>query len=440
MTVSLERIGALTSKPYAFTARPWELKKYDTIDVFDSLGSNLIIDVRNSQIMRITPKINDSLNEEWISDKARFAYDLLSKWRFNTPLRKLNGKYVNISWKEALTFLKENIECSNTLVKLKLGNIVDLKTMLLTKKLILENNNVIYVNKVNSSVNLSLDLINKKKSFIILNLNLRLTNPILNLKLRRKSMKTNTDFVYIGPMINNTIYSKHLGLSLVTLNKLIKGKSSYSKNFSKEKTMILTSEYFDQGFHNGFDLKVITKYHSKMAEHLLSLKKVKPKGSYMASINYYIGQFFDQKRDGFTILQSSYVAKNLLKDFDLVLPTTTWLEAEQHFVNCFSKLQVTSKLLSSPSNCKDNEAILNYLLNEKSMDMTLELGCSTAEGLIIDKEAKTPFPSWRQPKKPLSQLTYNYHESDAFLLNSKNMEKSSRDFFKGKNDFLTISN
>ena len=84
-------IGALTSKPYAFKTRSWELKNIDTIDLFESVCSNIKVDVRGSEIMRILPVLNEKLNEEWISDKSRFAYDGLQRKRFINPMIKQNG-------------------------------------------------------------------------------------------------------------------------------------------------------------------------------------------------------------------------------------------------------------------------------------------------------------------------------------------------------------
>ena len=86
--IDLCPVGALTSKPYSYIARPWELKKIDSIDVMDAVGSNIRIDTKADKIMRILPRINESINEEWISDKTRFAYDGLSSQRIDKPFIK----------------------------------------------------------------------------------------------------------------------------------------------------------------------------------------------------------------------------------------------------------------------------------------------------------------------------------------------------------------
>jgi NADH dehydrogenase (ubiquinone) Fe-S protein 1 len=90
--VDLCPVGALTSKPYAFTARSWELKSTDSIDVSDALGASIKVDSRGTEVMRILPRMNDAVNEEWISDKARYQYDGLKRQRLNVPLVKVRRR------------------------------------------------------------------------------------------------------------------------------------------------------------------------------------------------------------------------------------------------------------------------------------------------------------------------------------------------------------
>lgn len=87
--IDLCPVGALTSKPYAFTARNWELRQTESIDISDALGANIRIDTRGSEVMRIVPRLNEDVNEEWISDKARFQYDGLKRQRLHLPLLKV---------------------------------------------------------------------------------------------------------------------------------------------------------------------------------------------------------------------------------------------------------------------------------------------------------------------------------------------------------------
>lgn len=101
--IDLCPVGALTSKPYAFTARPWELTKTETIDVMDALGSNIRVDTKGREVMRILPRNHDGVNEEWISDKTRFVWDGLRRQRLDRPYVRVDGKLKPATWPEALS-------------------------------------------------------------------------------------------------------------------------------------------------------------------------------------------------------------------------------------------------------------------------------------------------------------------------------------------------
>jgi NADH dehydrogenase (ubiquinone) Fe-S protein 1 len=110
--IDLCPVGALTSKPYAFQARPWELKNTESVDVLDAVGSNIRVDSRGLQVMRIQPRTNDDVNEEWISDKARFAYDGLRQQRLTTPLVRQGDRFVSVGWEEALATIADGLKSS----------------------------------------------------------------------------------------------------------------------------------------------------------------------------------------------------------------------------------------------------------------------------------------------------------------------------------------
>jgi NADH-quinone oxidoreductase subunit G len=108
--IDLCPVGALTSKPYAFEARPWELRKTETVDVMDALGSNIRVDARGREVLRVLPRLNDDLNEEWISDKTRYACDGLGRQRLDRPYVRRDGKLVPASWGEAFETIKARLE------------------------------------------------------------------------------------------------------------------------------------------------------------------------------------------------------------------------------------------------------------------------------------------------------------------------------------------
>jgi NADH-quinone oxidoreductase subunit G len=105
--VDLCPVGALTARPYAFAARPWELKKVETIDVMDAVGSNIRADVRGNAVMRVLPRLNEEVNEEWISDKTRHACDGLRVQRLDQPYVRENGTLKPASWDKAFSVIRE---------------------------------------------------------------------------------------------------------------------------------------------------------------------------------------------------------------------------------------------------------------------------------------------------------------------------------------------
>lgn len=108
--IDLCPVGALTSKPYAFQARPWELKKTDGVDVMDAVGANIVIGSRGPVVLRVTPRINDDVNEEWLADKGRFAHDGLTERRLDTPWVRRDGRLVKASWAEAFAAVKAGLD------------------------------------------------------------------------------------------------------------------------------------------------------------------------------------------------------------------------------------------------------------------------------------------------------------------------------------------
>src|SRR6202000_2122997 len=111
--VDLCPVGALTSKPYAFNARPWELKKTESIDVMDAQGCNIRVDTRGPQVMRVLPRLNEEVNEEWISDKARHACDGLSRQRLDRPYVRVGGKLKPARWNEAFAAIAAKVKESS---------------------------------------------------------------------------------------------------------------------------------------------------------------------------------------------------------------------------------------------------------------------------------------------------------------------------------------
>ncbi len=134
--IDLCPVGALTAKPLAFTARPWELRKTESIDVLDAVGSNIRVDARGPAVLRILPRLHEEVNEEWISDKTRFAFDGLIKRRLDRPYIRRNGRLVEASWQEAFAAIAEKLRnAAGNRIAAIAGDLADVEAMLALKEL-----------------------------------------------------------------------------------------------------------------------------------------------------------------------------------------------------------------------------------------------------------------------------------------------------------------
>ena len=134
--IDLCPVGALNSKPYEYRARTWELRKTESVDVLDAVGCNIRVDARGSEVMRILPRLNEDVNEEWISDKARFSYDGLKRRRLDVPMVKTDGKLQPTGWNEAFAAIGARLDgIDGRKVAFIVGDLVDCETMVLVREL-----------------------------------------------------------------------------------------------------------------------------------------------------------------------------------------------------------------------------------------------------------------------------------------------------------------
>jgi len=188
-------MGALTSKPYAFSARPWELKSFDSIDLNDAVGSNIRVDMRGLDIMRVLPRVNELLNESWITDKVRFAYDGLSLQRLGSPLfrRRLSDSFSNISWTKALSSVRAYFPFSESFSDVAFSEHSSFEDLSLVKHTfgLFRPSLVHWDASTDILGNWFLDSKDYDFSnfdfFLILGINLRFELPSLNLRIRKVS-------------------------------------------------------------------------------------------------------------------------------------------------------------------------------------------------------------------------------------------------------------
>ena len=215
--VDLCPVGALTSKPFAFTARPWELIKTESIDVHDALGSSIRIDTRGQKVMRIQPRINEEINSEWISDRSRFSYDGLSAQRLDTPMIRRGGRLVEATWPEALQAIKNKVATleSGRQIAALAGDLVDAETLVALKDLIhrLGSNNldcrqdgahVCADHRSNYLFNSSVAGIEDADVCLLVGTNPRMEAPVLNARIRQATLHSGLQVASIGPAASLT--------------------------------------------------------------------------------------------------------------------------------------------------------------------------------------------------------------------------------------------
>ena len=241
--IDLCPVGALTSKPYKFKARPWELKRTDSIDIFDGVGSNIRIDSRAEEILRITPRVNEEVNEEWITDKVRFNYDAYYNQRIDKPYIKKGPKLIESNWSDALDVLKKKLEKSSPFALV--GPHTDLETGYAVKKFMsnfgpnrvevrTDNQTILNENPMSYIFNSSILEVEESDLIILIGVNPKLEAPIINYKILKSYNKGN-DVYNIGDDINLNYPTKYLGKNI----DVLKDKSFLEKIKKSNSPMII---------------------------------------------------------------------------------------------------------------------------------------------------------------------------------------------------------
>jgi NADH-quinone oxidoreductase subunit G len=222
--VDLCPVGALTSKPYAFEARPWELKKTPSIDVMDAVGTNIRLDARGRQVLRALPRINEDVNEEWASDKTRHAVDGLMHGRLDKPYVRKDGKLVAVSWAEAFDAIKAQWTGEAAVIA---GDQVDCETMFAARELagskMLEGRQtgLAYDTSSLSAVNFNTGIANIENADVILLVgsDLRREAALVNTRVKKAVRRKGAKVFAIGPVTDLTCKVEWLGDDLSALTK-----------------------------------------------------------------------------------------------------------------------------------------------------------------------------------------------------------------------------
>ena len=253
--IDLCPVGALTSKPYAFEARPWELKKTESIDVMDAVGSNIRVDTYNWEVKRILPRLNNEINEEWISDKTRYSCDGLLKQRLDAPYIKKDNRLQKSSWDEAIDLILNKINAINpNEIGGHIGDMVNLENALAFKKLfkVLNSNNIefrekkFYVNsseKINYLFNSSIKGIEDSDLILLIGTNPRHEATMVNARIRKVFAQKKIPIFSIGNPGDLTYDYTILGNKSDDIKKILNKEGEFSnKLLSSKKPIIIIGE------------------------------------------------------------------------------------------------------------------------------------------------------------------------------------------------------
>ena len=269
--VDLCPVGALTSKPYVFEARPWELKKTETVDVMDAVGSNIRVDTYDWEVKRVLPIINEDINEEWISDKTRYACDGLLNQRLDTPFIKYNGKFEKASWDEVYKIIKSKFE-NTTKDKICgfVGDLTNMESGYIFKEFFdrtLDNKNYesrsdnrfVKINKrENYLFNSTINGIEESDLIFLIGTNPRYEATILNARIRKAYLNNNTKIISLNDVGDLTYPYHSLDGQTQSIKDIFDGNNEISKEIIKaNKPLIILGESLLNSNSSNFLFNVI---------------------------------------------------------------------------------------------------------------------------------------------------------------------------------------
>jgi len=383
--IDLCPVGALTSKPYAFTARPWELTKTETIDVMDALGSNIRVDTKGREVMRILPRNHDGVNEEWISDKTRFVWDGLRRQRLDRPYVRENGKLRPASWEEALGKAADAIKGAAKLTGL-IGDLVSVEAAFALKALVegqggqvesrTDGTKLPAGNRSAYVGTAQIEDIDTAKFIQLIGTNPREEAPVLNARIR-KAWLNGAQIGLVGEAADLTYEYAHVGTDRAALAGLI-GKN-YGAVLEAPSIVIV-----GQGALTGADGAAVLSQAMKLAEETGSKFMVlhtaagrvgaldigaTAEGGIEAALDgadvvFNLGaDEIDIAAGAFVIYQGSHGDRGAHRA-DVILPAAAYTEENALFVNTEGRPQLAMRAGFAPGEAKENWAILRALSGE----------------------------------------------------------------------------
>ena len=411
--IDLCPVGALTSKPYAFEARPWELKKTESVDVMDAVGSNIRVDTYNWEVKRILPRLNNDINEEWISDKTRYSCDGLLKQRLDVPYIKKENKLQKSNWDEALDLLIKKIkEVQPNEIAGHIGDMINMENALGFKKLfnLIKSNNLefrekkFYINsseKINYIFNSSINGIEQSDLILLIGTNPRHEASMLNARIRKAFVQKKVPIFSIGDPGDLTYDYKIISNKTDEIKKIINNESELSnKILSAKHPIIIIGESaleLESGKYIFEEIKNFLIKNNKISREWNSLNILIQNSSTVGLLDLKI--LPDQKENNFTFFNNLknkkfkllYLLGSDNLDFkkdnefvvyqgshgdrgaevaDIVLPSATYTEQEGLYENLEGRVQECKKASYPIGEALEDWKIFNRIIKKMGLNNT----------------------------------------------------------------------
>ncbi len=402
--IDLCPVGALTSKPYVFEARPWELKKTESIDVMDAVGSNIRIDTYGWEVKRVLPRVNEDINGEWISDKTRYSCDGLKNQRLDTPYIKEDNKFKKSSWDEAYDKIVKKIKnTSPDKIAGLIGDLTNMETSYTAKEFfnqIIKSNNLesrddtYYVdinNRKNYIFNSRLNGIDESDLIVLIGTNPRYEATILNSRIRNAFLKNKCEIYSFGNSGDLTYDYEIIENNTSKLKEIIDGTSSIAKKIENSKKPIFifgqsffklrSSNFLLEGLkkyllsqnkinENWYPINILSRHASTVGSYDLNIvsgdintnEVLKKTLNNEFEVIFLIGKdnLEFKKKNEFVIYIGSHGDKGA-EFSDVILPGSAYTEQDAHYTNLEGKIQKAYRATYPPGDAKEDWEIFNNL-------------------------------------------------------------------------------
>ena len=418
--IDLCPVGALTSKPYVFEARPWELKKTETVDVMDAVGSNIRVDTYDWEVKRVLPVINEDINEEWISDKTRYACDGLLNQRLDTPYIKYNNKFEKASWAEVYKIIKSKIENTDTKkIGGFVGDLVNMEASYIFKEFFdrtissnryesRTSNHFIDVSKrENYLFNSKINGIEESDLILLIGTNPRFEATMLNARIRKAYLSNKLNIISLNDVGDLTYPYQSLDGKLQTIKDIIENNHELSKEIiESKKPMIIFGESFLRSNSAEYLFKSFKKFlleKNKFNDEWNPLNILSTDASTVGNLDldiidqtnktlndlnennfdlvFLLGQdnLRFNKKNEFVIYIGSH-GDNGAELADIILPGAAYTEQSGYYTNLEGKIQKAYKASYPPGDAKEDWQIINdlaeFMNNRKLFNDKAELESS----------------------------------------------------------------